>query len=335
MVDKVADARLAFDPGPSWVPLSRAPFFFGWQGGAHLSDVSRSVIERQISQAIKAADGPPSPYSTSAPPPEVEWRLEIEDRTISVFNAKLQFYLRPYYGEVGIFPTRRGGPAYVGTPEEFLNKEFLNKETGNDVPWNDVSEEWQHGVEWHWRRGKLILNSLASTFSSNIQLGRAHIMARHEILGPFERVHYDQWQYLTLDDPPPLPPDGSGVWFDPRLRADWWTDRNPLSTATGPSGERLYSIYVAPGESTPLESSASIEEKCLRLLQKIGRDFPEHCPMTVDQLRAKVKNEIPELTKTAFNACLFRFRGQAKRTDWIRRGRPEKPSKKTVSKNKI
>jgi hypothetical protein len=90
-------------------------------------------------------------------------------------------------------------------------------------------------------------------------------MAQHEILGSFERVHYDQWQYLTLDDP--ITAAARRVCFDPRLRADWWTDRNPFSTATGPNSERLYSIHVAPGESTSLESSANLEEKCLRLLQ--------------------------------------------------------------------
>jgi hypothetical protein len=83
-----------------------------------------------------------------------------------------------------------------------------------------------------------------------------HLMGRKTLLMPFERIFWDQWQYFAIDPCKDSIASRTGGRIE--LRGSMLGEPPPTS-ATGPSGEKVYSIHVAPG--APVGGELSPDEK--------------------------------------------------------------------------
>jgi hypothetical protein len=91
--------------------------------------------------------------------------------------------------------------------------------------------------------------------------GRIQIMARkNSIFAPFEPVALDQWKFFRLNEPSEKSKEN---WIGPQN-----VNSSALSecTATGPAGERLFAIYVAPGVGSGV--GQAVQQKCRRWIEK-------------------------------------------------------------------
>jgi hypothetical protein len=160
-----------------------------------------------------------------------------------------------------------------------------------------------------------------SNFTKTIRSGVAQIMARkNTVFAPFERVSWDQWQLFELEEPPVR----DRQWGDPR-------ESRIATTAKGPMGERLFTIYVAPGtERIAFESSY---EKCIHWLIQLMMDYPDRPPMIRVELIAEMCSRFPGLSKKALNLCYLETQRRTNNYNWSRPGAPKRiPSPNPLQK---
>jgi hypothetical protein len=180
-------------------------------------------------------------------------------------------------------------------------------------------------------RGMLarLFDSWRLSFWLGVRSGAFHIMARkNSILAPFERVTNDQWQFFRLDEPSDEPPK---KWHDPRDPVALM-DTPSACTATGPAGERLYAIYVAPGISQNVGLAS--EHKCKMWVQELLRNYPDRAPKAKDDLLNEAVKMFPDLTKKAIEHIVLTGAINAKQRCWFRAGRPPSKSPRKSSSNK-
>jgi len=155
-------------------------------------------------------------------------------------------------------------------------------------------------------------------------------MARkNSVLAPFEHVTWDQWQYFTLhndeenDNSLPV----KTVWHDPRdpYRS---AARTSPSTATGPTGEHLYAIHLAPG----VKRRNSPEDECLRWLLQLLRDYPERPPQPLPNLAKEAVSKFPGLSERGFRHCRLSAQTETGNWNWSRPGAPSKSPQKSSHK---
>jgi hypothetical protein len=163
---------------------------------------------------------------------------------------------------------------------------------------------------WSWERN----------FAQAIESGAAHIMARKgSVLAPFERVTWNQWQYFQVS---PVPRK-KGKWGDPAIPD--WSRHNLISTALGPTDERLYEIHIAPAVNTVRHRSP--EENCLEWLTDLIRDYPDRQPKRRDLLAQEAVSKFPGLTRNRFLLCLALAQEQTGNHNWSLPGRLKLPQK--------
>jgi hypothetical protein len=157
--------------------------------------------------------------------------------------------------------------------------------------------------------------------------GAANIMARkNTVLAPFERISWDQWRYFELDDELGMHRLQDQRWGDPRsVSSTGWT-------ATGPAGEKLYEIHIAPGVVTIQPSDRNREnepeEKCLQWLAELIHDYPDRPPKPRDSLAQEAISKFAGLTTNGFLRCFTRAQALTGNQNWSRPGRfPKSPQK--------
>jgi hypothetical protein len=176
-----------------------------------------------------------------------------DDPCVTISGMGLELHISP-----GYITLARNKPRYrsliAGRTETILKER----------KWKDIPSVDRLAAKWH----RQLISSLVICWDMNfwqaLYSGTLHIMARkNTVLAPFERIAFDQWQYFRLDEEPaekeriveyPLTSFGT----------EW------RSTATGPAGEKLYSIHVAPGVGDSRELGS--EEKCVRWLVGLRRN---------------------------------------------------------------
>jgi hypothetical protein len=198
-----------------------------------------------------------------------------------------------------------------------------------DAPeWNEgyfglkISPEQQLGARWHRHLLSHLFLSWKAHFVEVIRSGAAYIMARkNSILSPFEHVTWDQWQYFKLDEEPEGRLPSSPMWGDPRR----FSSRYRV-TATGPAGEKLYAIRVAPGSAKPLSSFEETNEKQVQtLLVKLPTDHPDRPPTSLPELANQICSEFHGLSERAFRRCLSLAQQQTGNRNWSEPGRRKSP----------
>jgi hypothetical protein len=249
------------EPGPDWVPLARALFYYGDAGYLR----SPEELERELRVTItRRAQG------------ETEWVLEVSQSRIASIKA-LGWILRINCQDAAF---------WLESPEQkFYGLENSVHHLGPSSPqefftassgWNTLSAEQEPAVGWH----RNLTGSITKEFSWKLQrclrLGAAHLMARkNTILAPFERITWEQWQYFKLT---PEKKELASPYESVRDFSHDYDSRDLSSSAKGPAGETLYSIHVAPGEFSSKLDELNSEKECQQWLQRLMQENPERPP---------------------------------------------------------
>jgi hypothetical protein len=154
---------------------------------------------------------------------------------------------------------------------------------------------------WLWEWLQRLLALLGFDFNAAVENGTAHVMARkNSPFAPFARIFPTQWQYFKLDE---LLGDSQDLaqmvfpWAGPCSKQG--------STATGPAGERLFAIHVAPGESRHPNDQDSPEQKCQQWVLTLMQQYPGRCsPQPLPQLCHEAQSRFSGLSKRAFLRCV-------------------------------
>jgi hypothetical protein len=226
----------------------------------------------------------------------------------------------PLPGEEGMFTFDRWDTnrwRIAGHSNKILN---LSEWRASRTVWgHEISSDEQIALQWHRWLLEGIFSSWERSFAETVKTGTTQIMARKQsVLAPFERITWNQWQCFRMDELPAMPLPRASNWGDPR--AICYPDL-PW-TATGPSGEKLYEIHIAPGLAEPV----SIEKQCEHLLVKLLMDHPNR-PKPLPELAKQICSEFPGLSERAFRQCLLRAQEQTGNRKWSKAGRQNSPQK--------
>jgi hypothetical protein len=166
-----------------------------------------------------------------------------------------------------------------------------------------------------------LFTSWEEGFVTAVRFGAAHIMARkHSVLAPFERITWNQWQFFHLDENSSKPRSRTSQWGDPR--GPQWKHVGDLPwTATGPAGEKLYEIHIAPGARSAQHGQLTPEQEVVGWLLKLLSDHPDHPPKPLPELAKQICSAFPALSERAFRQCLFRAQRQTGNRKWSEPGR--------------
>jgi hypothetical protein len=180
-------------------------------------------------------------------------------------------------------------------------------------------------VRLHFRVLKLALNLTQSDFEAALRLGRAVIMARkHSPLAPFEPILPDQWSCFVMDEPVRDGFRRGGVWWS-RLSSP--SER--ICTASGPGGEKLYSVCVAPGE-TAESATGTDEDRCGQHVLRLMKEHPDRAPKSRDDLFGDALLKWPDLSRRAFDRACDLAEGLSGVSSWFKNGRPPGSSTKNL-----
>jgi hypothetical protein len=316
--ERTSPIAVIHEPKVDWVPLAWAPFRYNPYGYFHSHEQWGENLRVKVKNLLSSSsslDVPTLEYSFR----QNKWEVMIDAGGILTCVAANSGWVFAFYNE--------SPPVTVGgDPDEFLS--IKN--------WNEFPPKQKSAIAWHLRLVRGLLSSLRRDFGEALHTGSAQIMARkNSILAPFERVAWDQWSYFKLDTEPERPSwenqQYSWVervsplvrWFDPR-NCGWEPRGYTPSTATGPNGERLYAIHVAPGVGRAESGEISPEEKCIQWLVESMTAFPERSPKTREALIEEAVSKFPGLTERGFGRSLFSARRQTGNLKWITSGRRRK-----------
>ena len=326
-----AVAEITNEPKSDWVPPWKAPFYCFWRGYIHSArewaDALQAVVQERIKTFEKRSPGRVAEWSfgRSTEAPHV-WitamgiRTDIEPGFVSVMAIMPGDDDREHDREHPSFsPFDRW--LIVDRTKEILNAP--DWDAGSGVYKMPLDQKL--AAQWHRELLRELFWSWEWNFAQAVEFGHAHIMARkHSILAPFERITWNQWQHFRLDEHEELPLPEDPKWGNPRP-AD--RSKGLPWTATGPGGEKLYEIHIAP-RSNDGNREKEPEEECLHWLVKLIRDNPDRPPKPRDLLAEEALVKFPGLTSNGFLRCFARAQAQTLNHNWSRPGRfPKSPQK--------
>jgi hypothetical protein len=98
--------------------------------------------------------------------------------------------------------------------------------------------------------------------------------------------------------------------------------------AIGPGGERLYSIYAAPGIRIVEKGVSEPEGKCRRWLLEELQRFPKKPPKPLEDLMQMACELFPGLSGRGFYRCLNWAQERTRNLNWSKGGRWSKTSQR-------
>jgi hypothetical protein len=320
-------------PRPDWAPLWRAPFYCYSESYIPSAEI---WVEALCGTVNNIASSWSSQFDKHESPKlnQVElreWSIQqSKDPEIVVTALGLRTYIKP--GWIAVYPEYAEGFDVDFDVDDWL---IAGWSSGilKDPDWDNVCPAQQLAAAWHRRLLTGLFQYWKSNFVSALESGAALIMVRkNKILAPFERVTLDQWQLFKLDDEPRAEEE-TKMWYDPRQ--PYWSRKAVVSTATGPTGERLFAIHIAPGFVDPDsgDHGHAPEEKCLQWLMELLRDYPVRPPSPLGHLAKKAVSIFPGLSRRGFQRCYFMCCQQTGNRNWSRPGAPIKSAQKSSHKN--
>jgi hypothetical protein len=289
-------------PGSDWMPVRRAPLCYGPEGYIRTQKEWVAYIEAKL---LPFAPG--------------DWSVKHYDWAWSITWEGLTTEIDRKYGVVSVSEEGEFAPIYVGTPDEFSVEQN----------WVEYRPELRVAAKEHRHQIAGLLDWFWYDFVRAGEAGAAEVMARkNTVFAPLERVLWEQWSYFRVDEAPEqFGRPWQWLFSDSRLES--------FSTATGPTGERLFSIYIRPGVATISDSSATdtSEEKCLQWIIKLLRDFPDRSPKPLRDLAREAVIRFPGLSLSRFRYCYFLAQVQTGNRNWPKARRPPGSSKKSSHKN--
>jgi len=270
-------AQIVNEPKPDWSHPWEAPFYCFSGNYIHSVEGWTGALQAKVQKIIERADALPS---RSDPKLIGKWWFGCATNLSRAWITAMgiQTIIEPSF--LAVMPWA-GDPADLSKPD--LKGWLINgygKEILEDRVWEDlfgvfkIGPDQKSAVQWH----KWLLHHLfwswESDFDAAVKLGAAHIMARKQsVYAPFERITSNQWQYFQLDEYPSQPQPRTSRWGDPRGPLCKHEADVPW-TATGPAGEKLYEIYIAPGTRSAQHGQLTLEEEVVQWLVKIAVGSP-------------------------------------------------------------
>jgi hypothetical protein len=340
LISSKSAPTLINEPQADWMPLPLAPFYcfqVGWVHSAEAwQDALRALVqaiickheeERQYLSGLSEAERHRFSELDMLPPPEWSFdrsKDEYQGWITAMGGSKTTY--EASFTALGVITNIRPGAIFVYPSD--IGDSFDGVVTGRSVEilqdrnW----EETAPGGRWHRWLLKHLFWYWNLNFRRAFHSGAIRILARkNSVLAPFGRVTWDQWQFFRLDEDALSKPREREIWHDP-VEPYWSSNR--VSTATGPAGERLYSIYVAANPDQ-LIRPVDPEEKCLQWLLELHRDYPDRSPRPLPELAEKAVSMFEGFSKNAFYRCLFKVQVQTGNRRWSNAGRPQKSPQKS------
>ena len=292
-------------PLPDWAPLWTAPFFCLSDGPMHTAETWPDAFCDEVRQLTS------SPHvGRSLHPLQYEWpkwsaTVLTNRKDVRIDALGVSTTIAPSPGFVGMAPKigLSGGWSLSNWDGGFLDAPGWDR----DIPQSD-----KEAVSFHKIMLTNLVRQLTANFASAIETGAAHLMARpRSVLNPFERIAWDQWRFFHLDNIYP--------WYDVRI-ASYISDGLP-ATAMSPNGERLYSVYVAPGSGS---KGKTPEDQCQQWLLELLRDYPDQRPRPLQKLCEDSISMFPGLTKRGFQRALMFAQAKSGNRKWSEAGAPRK-----------
>jgi hypothetical protein len=289
------------EPQADWKPLLIAPFYYGSSGYIRTPEEWGQYLHAAVANCSALREIEPAP-----------WSLEVsEGWSASITAMGMTTTIRAKAGSVHFGPVNPHDIVRLGVHGHA--SEVLEKD------WNSFPSELQKAAKWHQDILRQILIWSEADHMRALTSGAARIMARkNTVLAPFECITWDQWQYFTLDKDGSRTARHDDAWHDPRPGI-LFEDCVELSSATGPAGERLFAIHIAPGAGESRELGP--EEKCLRELSQLLGDYPDTPPARRDDLYKQLRSKIPDLPEAAFLRCWARVQADTGNRSWSKPGR--------------
>ena len=320
-VGSSAATEIINEPKSDWVPPYKAPFYCFSEGYIRSAREWADAFQTEVKVSIKIFKAEGISETEHRSPGRVgEWSFGRSTKAPHAWITAMGIRTDIEPGLVSVMPIMPGDgdrdPRFFFRFDRWLivdhTKEILN------------APEWDAGcgvykmpldqklaAQWHRELLRQLFWSWEWRLVQAIKFGDAYIMARkHSVLAPFERITWNQWHYFHLDEHEELPLLEDPKWGDPRP-----ADRSEGLpwTATGPGGEKLYDIHIAPGlndrnrEKTP-------EEYCLEWLKQLSCDYPDLPPRPRDALGKEAISKFPGLSFNAFLRCWAQVASQNR--DW-------------------
>ena len=299
---RAASASLATaaiqQPHDDWAPLLYAPFYYGSSGYLRTLDEWQHHLDSEVKK---------SSSSTTQSRRISKWSLKTYETTerVAVVTAGGISTMIYSTGLINVFgPSRSDQDCSPDFQFPVTNPDYALDEEG----WGKFPSKLQSAANWHQQVVFGILCSFQFGFGAAVMSGAAHIMARkNTVLAPFERVTWDQWQGFKLDPNQTQPATWNCPWYDPRRT--FLDELVPLSSATGPVGEKLFSIHIAPSMNRNLSDlklrQLTTTQECLHWLIDYMRRFPDRQPKPLKHLFKEAKSRFPDLTERGFRVRIM------------------------------
>jgi hypothetical protein len=294
-------------PGKDWIPLDRAAFYYG-ENFIRSAEDWRLMLEDVLSSrkgfTVEVDEGG---SSVGADRGRVA-TIRGGGLLLELLAQSGVMYLAGPVSPGEIFPEL----CFWGSPDEFCRQLAEAK----------VAPEYAEGFRLHLDLVHQLCATMRMNLSGALGSGAARLMARKRSpLEPFSFVPIDQWHHFTPDRP--IADDESlKPWFSPifyKKAADEVIDR---CTATGPAGEKLFSVHVAPGELIRSDAAADLEKKCTQWLANQLRQFQESYPGGIRAAMTKAQELFPGLAERAFQRSYSKACEQTGNKNWSKPGRP-------------
>jgi hypothetical protein len=313
------------EPQADWVPIGKALYYCA---NRRFDTSSESWTSNVLAEAqdimSKLHHGHPPPKVAMIPEPE--WFFATEQQEVSIYTrgepVGVTTVIAP--GNIRVFNDH----LVEGNEEAAWSIDFIwyfsLRNIFNHAFWSEVSKTDRTIADCHKQLLETLVGSWRAQFCSAVRSGEALIMARKHLLEPFELIAWDQWQFFSLDEP------SQRKWGEIDLRDPYYL-RDMPATATAPNGDRLYSIYVAPG-IRPHKANETQEQKCHQWLIALMRNSPTQPPQPLNNLAETAVSMFPGLTKNGFFRCYSSVREQTGNNSWSNPGRPRKSPQKSRQK---
>lgn len=295
------------EPQAEWVPLDEALFHCASGKFSRIFNPGRlaTTLER-LAQAVEEEVPPPNFYLNSRP------RWKVDGHSIATPGIITDFLGRSIY----VLPSNHIVASHLDFAIIIRGYRGLDK-TWDVSCWDDIPDFLRAEAEWHRYLLFRVLRYWHAVLAESLKDGDTHIVARKGVLGPFELVPWDQWQYFQVHEF--VASEIERVW-------DQWAGfrrgGSPL-VAVGPGGERLYSIYVAPGADRR-DSEETPEKKCQALLRQLLRNYPQRRPKPLPTLKEEAISMFPGLSESGFKRAYSRACDECNNHSWSKGGRPKK-----------
>jgi hypothetical protein len=312
---EVPAAASISEPKSDWMHPWEAPFFCF--SGNYIPSVEgwTGALRAEVHKIIERAQAVPLTHDLS---PAGKWSFGCaSDAPQGWINAMgLQTVVQPSF--LAIVPWEGEGRAEIPDPDWVVTdygKEILKADS------HLIPSHQRAAFKWHKTLLQKLFHSWEEGFVQAVRFRTVYIMARkHSVLAPFERISWEQWLFFQLDKDRWQPDRLESWWGDPR-GPRWKHVADVPWTATGPAGERLYQIQIAPGAHRPQNGQLTPNQEAIAWLVKLLSDYPDHPPNTLPKLTKQICSAIPGLSERAFRYCLIQAQQQTGNRNWSARGR--------------